>query len=78
VSKEFYEVTNGDLPAFGQVDGIGGLTKREYFAAVAMQGFIAMHAGTDCATPGYQNAAQASVLFADALLLQLEKRNERE
>jgi hypothetical protein len=74
VSKEFYEVTNGDLPAFGQVDGIGGLTKREYFAAVAMQGIcVAAHDKL-----GDESIAKLAVKLADALLLELEKENERE
>jgi hypothetical protein len=40
-----------------------GLTKREYFAAMAMQGFLAKY-GTDY----YQQHAKESVLQADALI----------
>jgi len=52
-----------------------GLTKREYFAAMAMQGLLAKYGGemvkertTD--THGY---ASLSVIMADALLKELEK-----
>jgi hypothetical protein len=47
----------------------GGLTKREYFAAMAFQGL--------CVTPGTakENAAIA-VLMADALIEELNKKEE--
>lgn len=50
---------------------IGGMTKREYIAALAMQG---MSGG--CFTGGkgdIERAAMSSVMMADALLAELEK-----
>lgn len=46
-----------------------GLTKREYFAAMAMQGIVS----TDLADT-YENFAKASVMMADALIEQLNKQ----
>lgn len=63
-----------------------GLTKREYFAAMAMQGlmtlgYVKLHiVGTDGENSGYTNlpiAAQMSVHMADALLAELEKPTEK-
>ena len=45
-----------------------GLTKREYFAAMAMQG-LCTHSG-DYHTP--ENLASDAVMYADALLKELE------
>ena len=56
-----------------------GLTKREYFAGLAMQGFMAMCAGnTDLvkANIKYPNRlADMAITFADELLNQLENGN---
>lgn len=49
---------------FGPAEG--GLTKREYFAAMAMQGLVASN--TD-----YNTVAKWAVDHADALLLALEE-----
>jgi len=63
---------NGNLPAFmmDEMDGseYRGLTKREMFAAMAMQGFAA---DPNCTSP--TNNAVAAVLWADALLAELAK-----
>lgn len=77
---------NGNTPAMPQdrgiwVEGIGdfptlatGLTKREHFAAMAMQGILPMtHNGTDEIS---QEIAKIAVSCADALLAELEKQNE--
>lgn len=50
-----------------------GLTKREYFAAMAMQGFAHMfkHGRLDTA----KHTAYEAVVLADALLGELEKSN---
>lgn len=48
-------------------DTMGGLTKREYLAAKAMQALIAAGA------TGVGNIAAESVWYADALLAELEK-----
>ena len=50
-------------------DVFGGLTKREAFAMVAMQGIIA---SLDSMVPA-DNVARVSVLMADALLKELAK-----
>lgn len=53
----------------------GGLTKREYLAAMAMQGLCA------CAIAGnhkhFKNLAEEAVLYADALIAELNKGEER-
>ncbi len=72
-------MTNGNEPATGFVSAdlqhdITGLTKREHFAAMAMQGFIAAHSeGSYVAdfrdeTLGGKCVAKCSVMFADALI----------
>ena len=63
-------MNNGDLPAM--TVGIGnfqGLSKREYFAAIAMQGMLA------CADEWYDNeyCARYALKQADCLLAELEK-----
>jgi hypothetical protein len=76
---------NGKQPAFAMLDPNGsytqyGLTKREYFAGLAMQGIMASltemqsnggsilhHVGLD------QTLAKEAVCIADALLLELDK-----
>jgi hypothetical protein len=66
---------NGNEPAFAygfaneqSHQEVTGLTKREYFAAMAMQGMLAKY-GTD-----YQSQhAKESVYMADTLLKELEK-----
>lgn len=69
---------NGDMPAMPNesVDRWGepqpGLTKREHFAAMAMQG--AWWELTDCARPQhFEHAAASCVAMADALLKELAK-----
>tara|TARA_R110000868_G_scaffold30521_1_gene112788 strand:+ start:897 stop:1127 length:231 start_codon:yes stop_codon:yes gene_type:complete len=65
---------NKDLPAFACVaydnNGSGyqqdGLTKREYFAAMAMQGIL-----TETADRGLAYTAKRAIEFADALLHEL-------
>jgi len=54
-----------------------GLTKREYFAALAMNGLLAGVDGDsslhDSAPEWIKNMAEASVEFSDALLAELER-----
>ena len=79
---------NANTPAMPVLDEIGmpfnqvpdevctiGLTKREYFAAMAMQGLC-----TACDKKGVwshdaKHAAGAAVAYADALLAELERTN---
>ena len=53
-----------DLTSINQM----GLTKREYFAGLAMQGFCA-----DKSVNGFENIAKYSVEVADILLKELDK-----
>ena len=72
-------IKNGKQQAFPQDWGENGydngLTKREYFAAIALQGLLASYAGLD-QNPQPQEAAQRSINFADALLLELERPSQ--
>jgi len=55
-----------------QDDVYTGLTKREYAAIAAMQGYLASHAGAVA-----QVLAKRSIAYADALLAELEKQKEQ-
>lgn len=54
---------------------LGGLTKREYFAAAAMQGIITNSAGDDGQFDdwNYEAIAKYSVVAADELIKSLKK-----
>lgn len=57
-----------------QHDIFFGLTKREHFAGLAMQGLLAKHYIKDSdETPMLKEFAYYSVQFADALLAELDK-----
>lgn len=58
---------DGGLFVSAEVAGCGGLTKRELFAAMAMQGLLAGFA------EDYEQTASAAVKQADALLKELAK-----
>lgn len=72
-------VKNKDLPAFACVgyDGLSGgyhqfgLTKREYFAAKAMQGYLI---GKSPANIRPEMISELSVKMADAILEALEEK----
>jgi hypothetical protein len=49
-----------------------GLTKREYFAAMAMQGFLASYAG-ELNSPKPENVAEKSCEYADELIKALNE-----
>lgn len=51
-----------------------GLTKREYFAAMAMQGYLASYGPNEPVNS--ESAAKKAVKLADALLTELEKSNQ--
>lgn len=67
---------NGKQPAFASTDGKtfanDGLTKREYFAALAMQGLLAC----PDISASREVIAEESVKQADDLLKALEKYNQ--
>lgn len=50
-------------------NSLSGLSKREYFAGLAMQGILA----NNDEIPFAENIAKISIKFADELLKQLEK-----
>ena len=50
----------------------GGLTKREYFAGIAMQGLISGNA------THFSDIPEKSVRFADEMLAELEKTKQQE
>jgi divalent metal cation (Fe/Co/Zn/Cd) transporter len=50
-----------------------GLTKREYFAAMAMQGLLAACTGLKISNAILEKIPEASVKFSDALLKELER-----
>jgi len=60
------QVDNNDFMLFG-------LTKREHFAAMAIQGMIACEYGAKVSATQW---ARDAVEVADALLAELEKQNE--
>lgn len=69
---------NGEMPAFplpasvGKIKRCGpldGLTKREYFAGLAMQGLLA---GDKDLMTNPERTAELAVEYAEALLLDLE------
>lgn len=75
-------MSNKDQPAFSQSklhknsytnEWEGGLTKREYFAGLAMQGLLAYPRGQEGETPWSQTVALWAIEAADALLAELEK-----
>lgn len=58
----------------GQIEyGAMGLTKREYFAGVALQGLLVDPKRSDTWAGGY---AREAVAYADALLAELARKGE--
>lgn len=62
----------GDVTQYQHIDC--GLTKREYFAVMALQGLVSNKGSyfPDCENTG-KLVAQASIKYADALILELNK-----
>lgn len=58
--------------AFG-MEGPAGLTKREYFSAMAMQGIIAGCYANPNATAHFGDVSKDSLGYADALIAALNK-----
>ena len=50
-----------------------GMTLRQYYAGLAMQGFASLRDGD--ILPSYKEIAYESVKYADALISELEKEN---
>ena len=74
-TMEALKMANPELPAFpiNDVTGNEGLTKRECFAAMAMQGACA-----DTACKEAHGIAEFAVKCADCLLAELAKEQETE
>ena len=45
-----------------------GMTLRDYFAAQALQGYLAMYSDPNYQGPTYSDAAESAYNFADAML----------
>ena len=70
LTGDAYTDINGNALCEGSIQDGMGLTKREHFAGLAMQGFIsAGHGGM----PNASELANYAVRYADALLLELDK-----
>lgn len=67
-------MNNADSPAFSVLRTIG-LTKREYFAGLAMQGLLANSAYNKSVEVTAANLSLAAVICADSILAELEKTN---
>lgn len=66
--------TKGDAFAFPVPETVeGGLTKREYFAAKAMQGLVADKEFNEKVGPNGEVLARAAVKQADCLIAELNK-----
>jgi hypothetical protein len=62
---------NKNQPAFGsqysEAEGFQGLTKREYFAAMAMQGLLASNAEIEVGDNGFKRAMSSVELANEAI-----------
>ena len=67
-------MTNGENPAYPvpEYTQVAGLTKRELFAAMAMQGMVANFSQTAMRYTAIERA-ELAVINADALILALNK-----
>ena len=53
--------------------GMRGVSVRAYFAAAALNGYLAMHSDTNVKAPSPEIAAEAACRYADALCAELNK-----
>lgn len=70
-------MTNSEQGAFSCAGNDGyqqGLTKREYFAGLAMQGMLADESGGQGGTYTAEKCITRAIEFADELLKQLESK----
>lgn len=82
VSSKECEFPDGTRKPVGVADFVrfNGLTKREYFAALAMQGIVSIAAKTfedEVLLGDHKSVAEQSVRFADALIKALEATPNR-
>lgn len=52
---------------------LDGMSLRDYFAAQALAGYLAGHAGDDTPFPNSADAAKSAFLYADAMLRERRK-----
>lgn len=65
-------MNNKDMPAFPAThNSLKGLSKREYFAALAMQGLLSYHHPEK--SINHESVAREATICADALLTELSK-----
>lgn len=67
--------TNDGGPAFPFISGVdddethySGMSLRDWFAGMALQGHLASYAGPECTSPKPERAAQECYAYADAML----------
>ena len=72
--------TKGEDFAYPIFDNLGlcndnetGLTKREYYAGLAMQGLLSANAVYDGKTNNRESLSKDAIAFADALIKELNK-----
>lgn len=70
---DFRPAKDKEIMADNYIFPTAGLTKREYFAAMAMQGILS-NPESPCLTPA--RIAKAAVRVADKLLSQLKKQDD--
>jgi len=71
MKTELKDVIHPDTSINGKLVLNGGLTKREYFSAMAMQGYLSCYAGTGT-NPNIETVTKRAVEYADALIKELE------
>lgn len=71
--NDFRIATEKDIREGQFLKSFGGITKREYFAGLAMQSMCGFDLGQDNVVA--KEYAKRSVVMADALLAELEKQN---
>ena len=79
-NSEMYFGQNGEASEFCpfEVHTCSGLTKREYFAGLAMQGILANNAANRDYDGAEEQMARWAIYNADALLEELSKEPENE
>lgn len=61
------------FPLYGRIASNSGMTLRDYFAAKAMQGFLAAREAAHVGEDGDKVLAQDAYICADAMLAEREK-----
>lgn len=72
IGPEYYRRSNFNKVHY---EPVGGLTKREYFAAMAMQGILSTRKD-GVRFSDLENLSEDAALFADALITELNKEQK--